>query len=289
MKPSISVNGSARNTSWRCWLPPISSRPQRYGDGCSFGISAAGLPGLFTAAISFIIPGATASLALAYSIRNTVVCRGLGLFKGINPVVAAILTAAFIRLGKSAFTDYKTGFIALASIAASFVGVSEVPIIFGGGLLGLLLYSPQLTNFLPLFMGMVSLSQAKFSAFSDIFKSKLIEMALFFLKVGALLFGSTYVLIAFMQREVVNKYHWLTYQQMLDAVAAGQITPGPISSTSTFAGYVIAGFPALCSRPWVCSSHPSLSSFLPANICPRSATSPGCSISLAVWWLLRSH
>ena len=95
---------------------------------------------------------------------------------------------------------------------------------------------------MPLFLGFTSLYQAKLSLVSAA-KSQLLQLGLFFLKVGALLFGSTYVLIAFMQRQVVNQYHWLTYQQMLDAVAAGQITPGPISSTATFAGYVIAGLP----------------------------------------------
>ncbi len=210
------------------------------------GFIRAGLPGLFTAAISFIFPGAAMSLALAiiYTQYGSLP-EVSGIFKGVNPAVAAILTAAFLRLGKSAFTDYKTGFIALAALAAAFLGVSEVPIIFAGGLLGIFLYSPPVIQFLPLFMAFGSfanLPQAK-ALLSSVFQDRLLQMGLFFLKVGALLFGSTYVLIAFMQREVVNQYHWLTYQQMLDAVAAGQITPGPISSTATFTGYVVAGFP----------------------------------------------
>jgi len=207
------------------------------------GFLRAGLPGLLVSAISFIFPGAFLSLVLAiiYTQYGSLP-QVSGIFQGLNPVVAAILTTAFIRLGKSAFTDYKTAFIALASLTAAFLGVSEVPIIFGGGLLAMLLYSPPAANLLPLFLGFASLTQAKL-ALSSLFEDQLVQMGLFFLKVGALLFGSTYVLIAFMQREVVNQYHWLTYQQMLDAVAAGQITPGPISSTATFTGYVVAGFP----------------------------------------------
>ena len=95
-----------------------------------------------------------------------------------------------------------------------------MPLIFGSGLLAMLLYSKPITNFMPLFLGFTSLYQAKLSLVSAA-KSQLLQLGLFFLKVGALLFGSTYVLIAFMQRQVVNQYHWLTYQQMLDAVAAG--------------------------------------------------------------------
>jgi chromate transporter len=207
------------------------------------GYLRAGIPGLLVGGISFIFPGAFLSLVLGviYTKYGSLP-EVSGIFHGINPVVAAILTSAFLRLGKSAFKDYKTVIIGAASLLAAILGVSEVPIIFGGGLLAMLLYSKSAANFLPLFLGFTSLFQQKL-ALTSIFKNQLVQLGLFFLKVGALLFGSTYVLIAFMQREVVNQYHWLTYQQMLDAVAAGQITPGPISSTATFTGYVIAGFP----------------------------------------------
>ena len=207
------------------------------------GYICAGLPGLLVGGLSFVLPGATLSLILGIIyVKFGNLPEVTSLFQGINPVVAAILTTAFLRLGKSAFTDYKTLIIGGLSLLAAFLGVDEVPLIFGSGLLAMLLYSKPVTNFMPLFLGFTSLYQAKLSLASAA-KSQLLQLGLFFLKVGALLFGSTYVLIAFMQRQVVNQYHWLTYQQMLDAVAAGQITPGPISSTATFAGYVIAGLP----------------------------------------------
>ena len=207
------------------------------------GYICAGLPGLLVGGLSFVLPGATLSLILGIIyVKFGNLPEVTSLFQGINPVVAAILTTAFLRLGKSAFTDYKTLIIGGLSLLAAFLGVDEVPLIFGSGLLAMLLYSKPITNFMPLFLGFTSLYQAKLSLVSAA-KSQLLQLGLFFLKVGALLFGSTYVLIAFMQRQVVNQYHWLTYQQMLDAVAAGQITPGPISSTATFAGYVIAGLP----------------------------------------------
>ena len=207
------------------------------------GYICAGLPGLLVSGLSFVLPGATLSLILGIVyVKFGNLPEVSSLFQGINPVVAAILTTAFLRLGKSAFTDYKTLLIGVISLIAAFLGIDEVPLIFGSGLLAMLLYSKPITNFMPLFLGFTSLYQAKLSLASAA-KNQLLQLGLFFLKVGALLFGSTYVLISFMQRQVVNQYHWLSYQQMLDAVAAGQITPGPISSTATFAGYVIAGLP----------------------------------------------
>ncbi|MDK2980026.1 MAG: chromate transporter [Chloroflexota bacterium] len=207
------------------------------------GYICAGLPGLLVSGLSFVFPGATLSLILGVVyVKFGNLPEVTSLFQGINPVVAAILTTAFLRLGKSAFTDYKTLIIGGLSLLAAFLGVDEVPLIFGSGLLAMLLYSKPITNFMPLIMGLTSLTQVKLSLVSAA-KNQLLQLGLFFLKVGALLFGSTYVLISFMQRQLVNQYHWLSYQQMLDAVAAGQITPGPISSTATFAGYVIAGLP----------------------------------------------
>jgi len=207
------------------------------------GYIRAGFFGLLAGGIGFILPGSLISLALAIiytQFGNLPEVKGI--FIGINPVVAAILTSAFLRLGKPSFSDLKTVLIVAASLTAALFGIEEIYIILAGGLAAMLLYSQSIANFLPLVVGL-PFSNSITATINPASKILISQVFLFFLKVGALLFGSTYVLIAFIQREVVNSQHWLTYQQMLDAVAAGQIVPGPISTTATFIGYVIAGLP----------------------------------------------
>lgn len=207
------------------------------------GYIRAGLPGLLAGGIGFILPGAAMSLLLGLIYTNYGSLPEVeGIFHGINPVVAAILTSAFIRLGRSAFTDIRTILIAVASLTAAVLGIGEIPIIFIGGLLAMLLYAKSGSRILPMLVGFTGFFHQKITL-PEFFEKQLVQLGLFFLKVGALLFGSTYVLISFIQSDVVNKFHWLTNQQMLDAIAAGQITPGPISATATFVGFIVAGFP----------------------------------------------
>ena len=207
------------------------------------GYIHAGLPGLITAGLSFILPSTVISLTLALLYSNFgALPEASTLLSGINPIVAAILTAAFLRLGKSSITDNKTGAIAAGSFFAAILGLSEIIILLLAGVVSIFFYTPSIRHLLPAFFGLPlkNFDGFSFQIFSD---NKLAQLGAFFFKVGSLLFGDAYVMIAFIQSDIVNRFNWIDHQQMVDAIAASQITPGPISSTATFIGYLIAGYP----------------------------------------------
>lgn len=207
------------------------------------GFARAGFPGLLTAAISFILPGSLISLILAVFYRRYgTLPQIISIFDFINPIVAAILTSACLRLGKELISDYKKMFIGICSLFAALMGLEEIPIILASGGFAIFLFS-DFTKSFPLALITLGANNAYALALEQEKTGLLTQLWFFFFKAGALLFGSTYILIAFIQRDVVNKYHWLTQQQMLEAIAIGQITPGPISTTATFIGYLVADLP----------------------------------------------
>ena len=129
------------------------------------------------------------------------------------------------------------------ALAAALLDVHEVVVLLGAGVVGILLYAPP--SWLQ-FVGLAlvwSPSVLPLASRLNLGDERLVRLGLFFLKVGALLFGSGMVLFAFIQRDVVSRYGWLTHQQLLDAIAAGQMTPGPVLSSATFIGYLVAGWP----------------------------------------------
>jgi chromate transporter len=162
---------------------------------------------------------------------------------GIKPAILIVILAALWRLGQKAFQDRKLIWIALFVIVLVLTGTPEAIALFGGGILGMLwLVSKQDPNnsqrTLPILLLALSTSAKTATVSPTLFK-----LGLFFLKVGSILFGSGYVLFAFLEGDLVNQYGWLTSQQLLDAIAVGQFTPGPILSTATFIGYLILGIP----------------------------------------------
>jgi len=208
------------------------------------GFVHAGWAGLVAGGASFILPGFLASLAVAWSyVRFGGLPQVAALFYGIYPAVMAIILSATYRLGRAALRDWRALALAGLSLAAALLDVHEVVVLLGAGVAGILLYAPP--SWLQ-FVGLAlvwSPSVLPLASRLNLGDERLVRLGLFFLKVGALLFGSGMVLFAFIQRDVVSRYGWLTHQQLLDAIAAGQMTPGPVLSSATFIGYLVAGWP----------------------------------------------
>jgi chromate transporter len=203
------------------------------------GLIRAGTPGLLAAGICFITPAVLIILPIAWTyVAYGALPEVSAALRGINACVVSIVAAALTRFARTAIVDRFTLAIAVLAIAAAFLlarfpSVQPELIVLGASaLLGAFYYGrPKLSrnlaaSLLPL---AVSLTLAR----------NLLRMCLLFLKVGATLFGSGYVLVTYLRTGLVDQLHWLTPQQLLDAIAVGQVTPGPLLTTATFIGYVL--------------------------------------------------
>ncbi len=211
------------------------------------GHRRAGFAGLAVAGICFILPATflVGLIAWAY-VRFGTLPQAEGVLYGVKPVVIAIVIQALWRLGKSALKTRLPVAAALVAVGLGFAGVHELAILFGAGLCVALLRASVRrwsaggngTTLLGAIAG-VPLAHAALAAAPAAFG--LWPLFLFFLKVGAVLFGSGYVLLAFLRADLVERWHWLTEAQLLDAIAVGQVTPGPVFTTATFIGFVLDG------------------------------------------------
>jgi len=203
----------------------------------------AGWPGLIVAGVCFIVPAMVIVLGLAWIYVTYGQLPQVGaILYGIQPVVIAIILQALWLLSKTAVKNVWLGVLCFAALILTLTGINELVILFGAGLmvsLVMLIRNAREKNstaaILPLMLFQAGGASAGTASLTSIF--------LFFLKVGAVLFGSGYVLIAFLRADLVEQYQWLTDQQLLDAVTVGQITPGPVFTTATFIGYLLAGVP----------------------------------------------
>jgi chromate transporter len=211
------------------------------------GHHRAGWPGLLVAGLCFIVPATLIVTAAAWAyVRFGALPQAAGLLYGVKPVVVAIVAQALYGLAHSALKTPALALAAAATVALSLLGVNELALLFACGAL-LALWraftlrpasSPRrLAAFLPPLLGAGATAGTAAGA------AALLPLFLVFLKAGAVLFGSGYVLLAFLRADLVQRFHWLTESQLLDAIAVGQVTPGPVFTTATFIGYVLAGAP----------------------------------------------
>lgn len=206
------------------------------------GLVRAGWRGLIAAGVCFILPSVLMVLGLAilYVEYQTTPTVDWLLF-GIKPVVLAIIAQALWLLGRKALKSRTLIALGGAALGLYLLGVNELVVLFGLGLGYMVLVNAAgLAPLLLLISGNAAIASTEANGERPV---SLIHLFLIFLKVGSLLYGGGYVLLAFLQNDLVNRLGWVTEAQLLDAVAIGQLTPGPLFTTATFIGYVVAGVP----------------------------------------------
>jgi chromate transporter len=201
------------------------------------GHERAGWKGLIVAGCCFIIPAVIITGFFAWLYQQYGQLPQLQPFiYGIKPAIIAVVVSLMINLGRKALKSIELGFVGVLAAVAVLAGFNEIYVLFGGGLIGILIYlitkkNSSANGVFPFVLLQISNANINLSHF---------KLFLTFLKIGSILYGSGYVLFAFLDAELVSK-GLMTKQQLVDAIAVGQFTPGPVFSSATFIGWQISG------------------------------------------------
>jgi chromate transporter len=208
------------------------------------GYARAGWPGLLLGGACFIVPAMLIVLAFAWAyVRYGTTPAVTAILYGILPVIIAVVAQAMWALGRTAVKGPLLAAVGVAVLALALAGRNELLLLFGGGLVvmavrALTTRAGRGATIVLAALGVPGLALAQGAAVSV----SLGTLFLTFLKIGAVLYGSGYVLLAFLRNDFVDRLGWITDRQLLDAVAVGQFTPGPVFTTATFIGYLVAGW-----------------------------------------------
>jgi len=211
------------------------------------GLTRAGWLGYLSSGILFILPGMAATMVLAwvYVTWGSLPQVGWVLY-GVKPVVIAIILQAVWDLGRQGVKSWLTAATGVAVIALYFFGINDIALLFGGAAFVLLVrFIPRFVKGEASVLTMLPVAGIPLPILSaGIVPFSQTTLFLTFLKIGAVIYGSGYVLFAFFNSEFVDHLGWLTHNQLLDAIVVGQVTPGPVSTSATFVGYLMGGVPS---------------------------------------------
>ncbi len=211
------------------------------------GYRRAGMAGLIAAGAAFILPATLIVMILSWVyVRFGSTPQATWLLYGVKPVIIAVVAQALWGLGRAAIKGWSTAVVGAIALALYFAGINEIALLIGAGLAMMAVERGARMRQATVAAGLLVASAATTAgtaAVATAIPIALVRIFLIFLKIGSVLFGSGYVLLAFLRSDFVLRLGWLTDRQLLDAVAIGQFTPGPVFTTATFIGYVLAGVP----------------------------------------------
>lgn len=210
------------------------------------GYLRAGWWGLIIAGVCFILPAMAIVwlLAIGYD-RFQTMPEAIAIFAGIKPVVVVLMIQSVWKLSRSAIKNVATGAAGIVSIGLFGVlslNVLSILLMAGFGVMVVQNWQAWHKKLPAIWLPQIELPILAIFPAIAAHPSWLDVFGIFF-KIGATIYGGGYVLLAFLQPELVDRTHWLTSQQLLDAIAIGQVTPGPLFTTATFIGYLLAGHP----------------------------------------------